>query len=183
MTLSELITSLELHKNEFPADTHFVDRSIDWIKTYGDFAFVKDNLQGHFTWSLLIMNRERTKVLLMLHKKLHLWLHFWGHCDGEIDVRKVALREFHEESWIEIDPDVQVGIFLVDVHDIPPDAKGRPEHYHFDIMHLGIIDESTPFSRQIEEVDDIRWFDILWIEEFVSPGMAQRIARIQELKT
>lgn len=114
----------------------------------------------------------------MLHKKFQRWQQFGGHCDGETDVRNVAFREFHEESGIEIDPEIQDNIFLIDVHDIPLDAKGRKEHYHFDIMYLWVIDESTPFSRQIEEVDDIRWFDIVWIEQFVEDDMFQKIKRI-----
>ena len=54
----------------------------------------------------MIANPERTKVLLMLHKKFGRWQQFGGHCDGEVDVRNVALREFHEESGILVEPEI-----------------------------------------------------------------------------
>lgn len=72
---------------------------------------------------MIITNPERTKVLLMLHKKFQRWQHFGGHCDGEIDVRNVAIREFHEESGIEIEPEIYPGILHVDVHNVPIDSK------------------------------------------------------------
>ena len=55
----------------------------------------------------------------MLHKKLQLWLQFGGHADGEIDIKNVAIREFHEESGIQIEPMIIDEIFNVDIHDIP----------------------------------------------------------------
>ena len=54
----------------------------------------------------MIVNPEKTKVLLMLHKKFQRWQQFGGHCDGEIDVRNVAVREFHEESGITLEPEL-----------------------------------------------------------------------------
>jgi 8-oxo-dGTP pyrophosphatase MutT (NUDIX family) len=55
---------------------------------------------------MMITNPERTKVLLMLHKKFQRWQQFGGHCDGETDVRSVAIREFHEESDILAEPEI-----------------------------------------------------------------------------
>jgi 8-oxo-dGTP pyrophosphatase MutT (NUDIX family) len=72
---------------------------------------------------MFIVNPEMTKVLLMLHKKFGRWQQFGGHCDGETDVRSVAIREFHEESGVEESIEVIPGIFHVGVHDVPLDAK------------------------------------------------------------
>lgn len=96
----------------------------------------------------------------MLHKKFQRWQQFGGHCDGEIDVRNVAIREFHEESGIQTEPEMSDTIFHVDVLDVPLDAKGRPAHSHFDILYLGTIPEDTVFTRQESEVDDIKWFTL-----------------------
>lgn len=112
-------------------------------------------------------NPSYDKVLLMFHKKLGKWLQFWGHSDDSPDVLGTALREFHEESGIELEPelfsyypDSALPIFDVDIHDIPADAKGRPNHRHYDIRFLGMIPEDTHFTRQEDEVDDIRWFHL-----------------------
>ena len=39
-------------------------------------------------------------------------------------------------------------------------------HQHYDILYLASIPEDTPFTRQIDEVDDIRWFDIDTLSEY-----------------
>jgi 8-oxo-dGTP pyrophosphatase MutT (NUDIX family) len=72
---------------------------------------------------MMIANPEKTKVLLMLHKKFQCWQQFGGHCDGETDVRGVAVREFHEESGISLEPEISPDLFHVEVHDIPLDRK------------------------------------------------------------
>jgi 8-oxo-dGTP pyrophosphatase MutT (NUDIX family) len=182
--LSSLISSLKQFAHDFPSENLYTNQTIDWINEYRDFAFVKENLDGHITASMLITNPERTKVLLMLHKKFQIWLQFGGHCDGEIDVFNVALREFHEESGIDIDPKILWQIFDVHVHDISARTSSngmfQPQHKHFDILYLGIIPEDTPFARQEDEVDDIRWFDIVGIEKYISEDrmlqMCRRIA-------
>lgn len=181
MNISSLIDSLDRHWKTFPLEQLACERIIAWIGQYGEFAFARDNLAWHLTWSMLITNPERTKVLLMLHKKFQRWQQFGGHCDGETDVFAVASREFHEESGIDIDPERVGDIFLVDVHNISVDLKGTPAHYHFDIMYLGIIDESVLFSRQESEVDDIRWFDIQGIENYLEWDMVDRIMKIRSL--
>ena len=160
MTLGLLITLLEEHTENFPLEKESSEEIISWIQKYQEFAFVKDNLAWHITASMLITNPDRTKVFLMLHKKFQRWQQFGGHCDGEIDVRNVAIREFHEESGIQTEPELSDTIFHVDVHDVPLDAKGRPAHHHYDLLYLGTIPEDTAFTRQESEVDDIRWFSL-----------------------
>ncbi len=178
MSLSSLISELQAHALQYPQEKDATLQTIAWIETHGTFAFVKDNLDGHITGSMMITNPDQTKVLLMLHKKFQRWQQFGGHCDGEIDVRGVAIREFHEESGIDREPEIIWEIFLVDVHAISRDAKGRPPHFHFDIMYLGVIPEDTPFTRQESEVDDIRWFDREGIESLIEQDMVWRIEKI-----
>ncbi len=122
----------------------------------------------------------------MFHKKLQLWLQFWWHTDGEIDVKNVAIREFHEESWITTEPLVIPEIFDIHVHDIP-EYRGVWEHKHFDILYLGIIPEDTLFTRKESEVDDIRWFEIEGIEKYIAEermlDMMKKIKHLSEWKT
>lgn len=115
----------------------------------------------------------------MFHKKLQFWLQFWGHADGEVDILNVAIREFHEESGIDMEPMMIDWIFNADVHDIP-ENRWVPSHKHLDILYLGIIPEDTPFSRQESEVDDIRWFDIEWIEKYI--GEKRMLDMIEQIK-
>lgn len=98
MILEQLILSLQDHITAFPEDREATEKVIGWIEQYQEFAFVKENLLGHITGSLFIVNPSRTKILLMFHKKLQMWIQFGGHADGKVDIRNVAVREFHEES-------------------------------------------------------------------------------------
>lgn len=183
MTLSTLIASLDSHALDFPLEKEYCEKTISWIQDFQESAFVKSNLAGHITASLLIMNTERTKVLLMFHKKLQFWVQFGGHCDGEIDTVSVAVREFHEESGIDREPTIVADIFDVHVHDIPMDKKWTPPHLHHDILYLASIPEDTPFTRQESEVDDIRWFDIDGIEKYIAEErMLYMIEKIKNLK-
>jgi 8-oxo-dGTP pyrophosphatase MutT (NUDIX family) len=131
MTLDTFISDLRSHAQKYSLEAHACSVTTEWIKKHEEFAFVKDNLEGHIVASMLIMNPSRTKALLILHKKFNRWQQFGGHCDGEIDVYNVALREFHEESGIEVDPE-NLGLLYVDEQFIS-ENNGRPEHTHYDI--------------------------------------------------
>jgi hypothetical protein len=98
MTQNLLITSLRKHAEIFPIQKDNCDRVISLITEYGNAAFENQNWAGHITGSMLVTNTERTRVLLMFHKKLQLWLQFGGHSDGDSDTLSTAIREFHEES-------------------------------------------------------------------------------------
>lgn len=176
----QFISDLRLHANNFPFEKDFCDKTIWLIADFGEVAFQNQNWTWHITASCLIMNSEKTKLLLMKHKKLQKWLQFWGHSDGDIDTLATAIREFHEESGITIEPNMIPGIFSVDIHNIPADIKWRPDHQHYDILYLGIIPEYTPFSRQEDEVDDIQWFDIEWIEKYI--GEKRMLDMIKKIK-
>ncbi len=183
MSIPSLISSLEQYAEDFPLEKLYTQKTINWIREYGDFSFVKDNMRGHITGSMLITNTQKTKVLLMFHKKLQFWVQFGGHCDGETDVLAVAIREFHEESGIDIDPLIYDGIFDMHVHSIPVDRKWTPAHIHHDILYLASIAEDIPFTQQESEVDDIRWFDIEWIEKYIAEErMLYMMEKIKQLR-
>ena len=172
--MDTLISSFHAHALRFPQEKSACDTTIAWIKKYGNSIFDNRNFEWHFTASMLITNICRTKVLLMLHKKFQRWQQFGWHCEWDTDTLAVAIRELHEESGIIEEPEIfsysgkgELPIFDVDIHEIPADAKWRPEHRHYDVRFLGIISDTVSLDRQIAEVDDIRWFDIEWIEKYI----------------
>lgn len=184
MTFDTLISDLQSHAEKYPLEAYACRVTTEWIEKHREFAFVKDNLDGHIVASFWVTNPEKTKVLLMFHKRFQMWSQFWGHCDGEVDTLSVALREFHEESWVIDEPIIFDSIFSVQIWDIKERTSSswmfQPKHQHYDILYLWFLDENIVFDRQIDEVDDIRWFDIEWIEEFIQdPKMLQMIEKIK----
>ena len=65
-----------------------------------DNLLVRDNEFAHFTASNWIVNKERTKVLMIYHNIYKTWAWTGGHSDGEEDLLKVALKEAEEETGI-----------------------------------------------------------------------------------
>ena len=53
---------------------------------------------GHLTSSALVVDVDRTRVLLTLHPKVGRWLQLGGHSDGEPDTLIAAKREAEEET-------------------------------------------------------------------------------------
>ena len=110
---------------------------------------------GHFTGSCWIENRDRTKFLLTLHKKIGLWLQLGGHADGDNNIARVALREAYEESGLRhielLSDDIfDVGVHLIAAH------RDVPAHYHYDVRFImRASDENIKIS---DESDDLRWF-------------------------
>lgn len=107
---------------------------IDFVKNNKD-CFLRSNLAGHITASCWLLSPDRSEVLLTHHKKIGLWLQLGGHADGDNDVRRVALKEAHEESGIDGIVMVEHGIFDVEVHAIA-EHKGVPAHFHYDVRFL-----------------------------------------------
>lgn len=185
MEPQDLITSLEEHASRFPEEQDSVNYMISFLERNQEKSFHNWHWDdGHITASLLVVNPEFTKVLLMFHKKLQRWLQFGGHSDDSPDVLATAIREFHEESGILEEPEIyrysdspNFPIFDIDIHDIPPDTKGRPRHKHYDIRFLGIVPDTVTMSRQVDESDDMRWFNIEGIEEYLEEEWLFRMIR------
>lgn len=110
---------------------------------------------GHFTASAFVVNPARTHVLLIHHRKLGRWLQPGGHVESQdISLRAAAHREASEETGIAGLTPLALGVFDVDIHDIP----ARPEqaaHRHFDVRFAFVATRVA--LRASEEVRAARW--------------------------
>lgn len=109
-------------------------KTIDFVQKHED-CFQRSLEIGHITASAWLLNHDRSKALLMHHKKLNNWFQLGGHCDGDSNTLNVALKEAQEESGILDIVPVHTSIFDIDVHFIPANAKDKG-HYHYDIRYL-----------------------------------------------
>lgn len=121
--------------------------------------FSRENVRAHITSSAVVVNEDFDAMLLMHHKKLNIWLQFGGHADGNSDLLSVAKKELEEESGI-IDFHVySEDIFDLEIHQIPQ-RKNEPEHLHFDVRFLFVVDNDVSFKVNKDEALDIRWFSL-----------------------
>ncbi|WP_329116253.1 NUDIX hydrolase [Streptomyces sp. NBC_01353] len=108
---------------------------------------------GHLTASALVVDPERGRVLLTLHKKLGMWLQMGGHCEpGDTTLAEAALREATEESGIPGLTLLPGGPVRLDRHPIP-----APCHWHLDVQYAALAPAGAVEAIS-EESLDLRWF-------------------------
>jgi len=155
------------YDTKYPWEKDIGLKYLNLLEKYSQDAFFRDNMVGHFTWSMYVFNTDRTKVLLMHHKKLKKWIQFGWHPDWDSDIENVALRELEEESWITCTKKDLLKDFVdLDIHDIPAQAtKGEAKHKHYDIRFWVDVDEQIAFIKEEKEVNDIQWFSFEEVED------------------
>jgi len=108
---------------------------------------------GHVTASALVIDPERGRVLLTLHKKLRMWLQMGGHCEPQdVSLEAAALREATEESGVAGLTLLPGGPVRLDRHPIP-----APCNCHFDVQYAALA-PSGAVETISEESLDVRWF-------------------------
>ncbi|MFF7405305.1 NUDIX hydrolase [Streptomyces murinus] len=108
---------------------------------------------GHVTASALVIDPERGRVLLTLHRKLRMWLQMGGHCEpGDATVAAAALREATEESGMAGLTLLPGGPVRLDRHPIP-----SPCHWHYDVQYAALAPSGAVAAISDESLD-LRWF-------------------------
>ena len=109
----------------------------------------------HLTASALVVEADRSRVLLCLHRKVGLWLQFGGHIeDDDRSVAGAALREAREESGIDALKLIGSGPVRLDRHAAPCDAHAR---HHLDVQFLAVAPVGAEPTVSSESLD-VRWF-------------------------
>ncbi len=127
---------------------------VSFIAQHED-CFERTCMVGHITGSAWLLSKDHSKALLMAHVKLGTWLQLGGHCDGNPDVRAVAIKEAQEESGIQSIEVLSPAIFDIDIHRIPARAE-VDEHYHYDVRFLLHV-TSDEEVVQNSESQGLRW--------------------------
>jgi 8-oxo-dGTP pyrophosphatase MutT (NUDIX family) len=134
-----------------------VTDGIAFLEAHPD-AFLRSCLPGHFTGSAWIVNPDRTRTVLLLHRKLNRWLNPGGHADGDPDLLAVGRREAEEETGLRRLRVLTPTLFDFDRHWIP-EHQGTPGHWHYDFRFALEADPAEPFLISAES-NDLRWFDL-----------------------
>jgi 8-oxo-dGTP pyrophosphatase MutT (NUDIX family) len=131
------VRTLDDHARAYPESAPLIARMRQLLLAPGDPFSRRHTGPGHFTASAFVLCPERRRVLLIRHPKLGRWLQPGGHIEPEDgDVAAAARREANEETGVDIEGPLG-GIFDVDIHDIPANARDAA-HQHFDVRYAFI---------------------------------------------
>ncbi len=156
MHRQELLSLLQRYRTPFTTEAGYVARARHFIERHEN-CFDSQLTPAHITGSAWVVNPARSKALMLHHRKQNQWFQPGGHADGDADILRVALRETQEETGLSAAAIglVDVGIFDVDVHTIPP-SHLLQMHMHYDIRFLVEIDDRLPVPGN-DESHEIIW--------------------------
>lgn len=139
-----------------------MDRTLilNWIETQEN-AFSRENTVAHITASAWVVNKERSKVLMVYHNIYNSWSWLGGHADGETDLLAVAVREVKEEAGITNVRPVSDEIFSLESLTVDGHVKkGRyvSSHLHLNVTYLLEADSEEAVSIKADENSGVAWF-------------------------
>ena len=141
MNCQKLINQIKEYKPYNEQEENDKILILDWIRN-NENAFSRENTVAHMTASAWVVNRERTRVLMVYHNIYNSWSWLGGHADGETDLLSVAIREVKEEA-VSIKADENSGVAWFS----PEEALERSTEPWF-VEHV--------YSKLLEKMKDVK---------------------------
>lgn len=155
MNLKEQI---EIYKPFDEKEESDKEKFLNFINTYDD-ILTRNNTFGHFSASAFVVNKDRTKMLVVYHIINDGWVCPGGHADGEIDLLSVAVREVEEETGLKAKV-LDENIFDINanyVKDHMKRGKFVSSHIHYDVIYLLEADDTLPLIYREDESKGVKW--------------------------
>lgn len=158
MKLRESIERYQPFDNE---EDEIKKNILKYMDKYSD-VLTRNNDKCHFTSSGIVLNKERTKVLMVFHNIYNSWIVPGGHADGDSDLLHVALKEVEEETGQKatvLDKNIfQLSISPIEGH--MKRGKYVEPHYHLDVLYLLEADDTIPLVYREDESQGVKWATI-----------------------
>ena len=160
ITRQELINQIEDYKPFNEQEKMDKLLLLNWIRN-NDNAFSRENTVAHMTASAWVVNKDRSKVLMVYHNIYNSWSWLGGHADGETDLLSVALREVKEEAGITNVKPVSEEIFSLESLTVDGHVKKGnyiSSHLHLNVTYLLEADSDETVSIKADENSGVAWF-------------------------
>ena len=151
---------------------------LNYIKDFND-VLTRQNEYGHFTSSAFVLNKERTKILMIYHKIYNSWAWVGGHSDGDSDLLHVATKEAKEETGIKNVEPISKDIYsleIINVNGHEKRGKYVGSHVHLNVTYLLEANENEEIHIKEDENSGVKWVPIDKILEASSePWVRNRV--------
>lgn len=175
MKLKEQIENYQPYNEQEEKDKQTI---LKYMDTFED-VLTRNNEFGHFTASSWVVNKERTKVLMIYHNIYQSWAWTGGHADGESDMLNVAVRELKEETGVEnvkvLTPDIY-SLEIICVNGHVKRGKYVSSHVHLNCTYLLEVDEKETLKIKEDENSGVKWVKIEEVAKASSePWMTEKV--------
>lgn len=133
-----------------------------------DNVLTRENEFGHFSASSWVVNKERTKVLMIYHNIYQSWAWTGGHADGEADLLSTVIRELKEETGVKKVTVLDNNIFSLEIVVVDGHVKrGKyvASHVHLNVTYLLEVDENEVLRIKEDENSGVKWVNIEDVEK------------------
>ena len=157
MTIKEQIEQFKPYNEQEEKDKEYFLKFIDKF----DDILTRDNIFGHFTCSAFVVNKERTKMLVVYHIINDGWINPGGHADGEDDFLSVAVREVEEETGLRAKV-LDDKIFALNANAVKTHIKRGKyvnAHIHYDVVYLLEADDTLDLVYRDDESKGVKWIN------------------------
>lgn len=159
---------------------------IDYMDKYNN-LLTRENEIAHFTASSWVVNKERTKILMVYHKIYDSWTWTGGHADGDTDLLYTAVREVKEETGVKNIRILDDNIFSLEaicVNGHIKKGKYVSSHIHFNLTYLLEVDEQEELKIKEDENNGVKWIHIddvnkycteQWMKDRIYPKLIEKL--------
>lgn len=164
----------------FPGEQWRLRHLTKQIADEPDRVLARDNMRGHITSSVLLLNEPRTQALLIFHRALQAWLPPGGHYEGPGSLGESAARELAEETGLKASAPGQ--LLDIDTHEIlGRPARGEGAHLHHDFLFLAQLPAGgeDALVLQLEEVSAAQWLPVSKLAGLGDTRLARVAAKLQ----